>query len=599
MSEPVPIPRPEHPRPQFQRRDWLCLNGEWEFEIDRGDSGFERGLLERPLQQRILVPFCPESPLSGIGDEDFMEAVWYRRRFTIPAAWEGRRPILHFGAVDHDATVWVNRTEVGRHRGGWTPFACDLSQVARPGDEAEVVVRARDSRRGVQARGKQARSYEREGVLYTRTTGIWQTVWMEPVPTPALARPRLTPDLAAGRIRLEQRLERPAAGFTVRAVLGDAAGTVSSAEATTGLDFGVTLDLDIPSERRRTWSPADPHLYDVVIELLDPTGATTDTVNSYAGLRGVAIDGLRVLLNGEPLFQRLVLDQGYYPDGILTAPGDAALARDIELAMAAGFNGARLHQKVFEERFLYHADRLGYLVWGEFGDWGSDVSGPPGANQQHTVSFVAQWLEELERDYSHPCIVGWCGLNETWQALTEGITVLDDTERAMFLAARTADHTRPVIDASGWSHRVGEADIYDSHDYTQSAEELAAHHTGTGAGDVFVNRWDNDEVSIPYRGQPYFVSEFGGIWWSPEAENPEDAPGYGNRVRNIDEWHDRFDTLCTVLLGNPAMFGYCFTQLTDVYQEQNGIYHFDRSPKFDVDRVRAAQSRRAAVERQD
>ena len=315
----------------FQRADWLCLNGDWEFEMDRTDDGLDRGLLERPLEGRILVPFCPESRLSGIGDEDFTEAVWYRRRFTIPATWQGRRPILHFGAVDHDATVWVNGVEVGRHRGGWTPFLCDLSDVAEAGADAVVVVRARDHREAVQARGKQARTPGRETVFYTRTTGIWQTVWLEPVPTPALARPRLTPDLAAGRLRLEQRVEPSQAGFTVRATVRDASGMVVRAEADPGLDFGVTLDLDIPVARRRRWSPSDPHLYELLIELVDPDGVVIDTVNSYAGLRGVAIDGRRVLLNGEPVFQRLVLDQGYYPDGILTAPSDAALVRDIEL----------------------------------------------------------------------------------------------------------------------------------------------------------------------------------------------------------------------------------------------------------------------------
>jgi beta-galactosidase/beta-glucuronidase len=586
------IPRPEHPRPQFVRPDWVCLNGEWEFEIDAGDSGLERGLLERPLRDRILVPFCPESPLSGIGNEDFMEAVWYRRAVTIPAGWEGRRPVLHFGAVDHDATVWAGGVEVGRHRGGWTPFSADLSAVASAGETVTIVVRSRDSRHGVQARGKQARTLAREGVVYTRTTGIWQTVWLEAVPTTAMRRPRLTPDLAAGRFRLEQSLDNPRAGLTVRAVLIDAAGEVCAAQGTTGIDFSVTLDLDIPADRVRAWSPQDPHLYQLDLSLRDPDGVMLDAAASYAGMRGIAIDGRRVLLNGEPVFQRLVLDQGYYRDGILTAPDDSALVRDIEMSLAAGFNGARLHQKVFEERFLYHADRLGYLVWGEFGDWGSEVGGPHGDNQQPTPSYIAQWLEALERDYSHPCIIGWCGLNETGQALTDRITVLDDVTRAMLLAARAADRSRPVLDTSGWSHRVAEADIYDAHDYTQDPAEFAQNH---GGGAVYVNRWHYD-MSIPYGGQPYFLSEFGGIRWELDPGEGADSSMSGPAAASLEEFYDRFEKLCGTLLDNPGMFGYCYTQLTDVYQEQNGIYRFDRSAKYDVARLREIQTRIAAIE---
>jgi hypothetical protein len=285
----------------------------------------------------------------------------------------------------------------------------------------------------------------------------------------------------------------------------------------------------------------------------------------------------------------------------MTGPSDAALVRDIELAMAAGFNGARLHQKVFEERFLFHADRLGYLVWGEFGDWGAGGQGEPEHIQQPTASYVTQWLEVLERDHNHPAIVGWCPLNETFQALHDRITVLDDVTRAMFLATKLADPTRPVIDASGYSHRVAETDVYDSHQYEQDPERFAELMKGLGENSPFVNVHDERTISLPYAGQPYFVSEFGGIWWDPEAAaaagtDRSESWGYGDRVRDEEEFHARFAGLTGVLLGDPDMFGYCYTQLTDVMQERNGIYRFDRSEKLDVARVRAAQQRPAASE---
>lgn len=589
---PPECPRPEYPRPQFSREEWLCLNGTWEFEFDPGDSGRERDLLSRPLSATIVVPFCPESKLSGIGDLDFHPAVWYRRTVRIPAQWGDRRTLLHFGAVDHDATVWADGVEVGRHRGGFTPFTCDLGH--RSGD-VEIVVRARDAKDGPQARGKQSRRYGRYGCFYTRTTGIWQTVWCEPVPEVRLRRPRIAPDLANSAFRVTVPVSANRTGWAVRVKLADGEGTVAQVSARADLDLAPQLTVQVPTERARRWSPEDPHLYSLSLELIDGEGAVVDQARSYAGLRSVAIEGRAVRLNGRPVFQRLVLDQGYYPDGILTAPDDDSLRRDIELSMAAGFNGARLHQKVFEERFLYHADRAGYLVWGEFGDWGANLGGPPGDNQQPTASFVAQWLEALERDFSHPCIIGWCPLNETRQDLVDPITTLDDVTRAMFLATKAADLSRPVLDASGYSHRVAEADIYDSHNYGQDPAELAKAMSGLAEGDPWTNSSrEGSAISIPYRGQPYFCSEFGGIWWSPG--NDGDSWGYGERPGTEDEFLSRFEGLVAVLLDDPNMFGYCYTQLTDTYQEQNGIYRFDRTTKVPLGRIRAAQCRPAGIE---
>jgi hypothetical protein len=331
---------------------------------------------------------------------------------------------------------------------------------------------------------------------------------------------------------------------------------------------------------------------------MDASGALLDSATSYAGLRSVAIDGKAITINGEVIFQRLVLDQGYYPEGIMTAPSDAALQRDIELSMSAGFNGARLHQKVFEERFLYHADRMGYLVWGEFGDWGCGGYGPRRDHQKPGATYITQWLEVLARDYSHPSIVGWCPLNETWQSLNDEISVLDDVTRGLFLATKTMDTTRPVLDTSGYAHRVHETDVFDCHDYTQTPDLFREHHACVAEAQPFYNGAPNELWSIPYRGQPFFVSEFGGIWWNPHAQPGEDSWGYGERPQSIEEFYDRFEQLCSILLDDPAMFGYCYTQLTDIYQEQNGLYAFDRSVKFDMDRIRLVQQRVAAIEKQ-
>lgn len=601
-SDDTVIPRPEYPRPSLVRTDWLNLNGDWQFEIDAGDSGLERGLAERELAGRITVPFAPESELSGIGNTDFLEAVWYRRTVRIPDDWAGRGVRLHFAAVDHDATVWVNGREVARHRGGFTSFSADLTGVAEPGEDAVIVVRARDSRHQQQARGKQSGQYENYGCLYTRTTGIWQTVWLEPLPQVYAREVRVVPQLASASFDVTVVLPANRPGHTVRVTLTErydespAGGVLAEAEARADLDLAPRVTLTVPDGAIRTWSPADPHLYGLQVQVLDGDGAVVDDVRSYAGLRSVAIDGNRVLINGEPVFQRLVLDQGYWPESLMTAPSDQALVRDIELGIAAGFNGARLHQKVFEERYLYHADRLGYLVWGEFGDWGVGGSGPAGDNQQPTASMVTQWIEAVQRDLSHPSIVGWCPLNETWQNLTDRITQLDDVTRAMWLATKLADPTRPVLDASGYAHRVPETDVYDSHDYEQDPAKLAANQAGLADGKPFTNvSPDGGTMSSEYRGQPYFVSEFGGIWWAPGAE-VDDSWGYGQRPATEEEFYTRFEGLVGVLLANPDMFGYCYTQLTDVFQEQNGVYGFDRSSKLDVDRIRAIQQKPAASE---
>jgi beta-galactosidase/beta-glucuronidase len=627
------VPRPEYPRPQFVRANWLCLNGLWQFEIDSGDSGLARGLRERDLAQQIVVPFCPESSLSGIGNTDFMHCVWYRREVEIPADWNGRDILLHFQAVDYDSTVWVAHadrahdkdawTEVGRHRGGFSPFTCDLRGVVQPGQRIVICLRARDENRISQPRGKQSSQYASHDCFYTRTTGIWQSVWLEPVPRVHLKRPRLTPDVANSTIRLEQPLSNNRRGYRLRARLKNGTKVLCETMCRADLDLAPRLDLRISDPDVRLWSTNDPFLYDVEIELLDADGEIVDAARSYAGLRSVSIDGKAVKINGEVVFQRLVLDQGYYPDGVMTAPSDEALKRDILLSMEVGFNGARLHQKVFEERFIYHADKLGYLLWGEFADWGCSGHGPWHDHQQPGVTYTAQWLEVLERDYSHPSIIGWCALNETAQTMHDRITVLDDATRALFLAAKAMDTSRPVLDTSGYSHRVPESDIYDSHDYIYEAdfalglERFTQRHSGLPEDEAFSNPYNYDPAtgaaktqvswSVPYRGQPYFVSEIGGFKWNPNTETRsaeanlkerKTSWGYGSDPASVEEFYARFAAICDVMIDNPYLFGYCYTQLTDIFPEENGIFSFDRTAKFDIARLRDIQTRTAAIEKE-
>ena len=603
------IDRNEYPRPQFVRNEWVCLNGKWEFEIDQGDSGLERGLLKRKLKDHINIPFCPESKLSGICNKDYLNSVWYRRELTIPSDWKGKRILLHFQAVDYDATVWIDEVEVGRHRGGFSPFSIDITESIHPGESKQLVVRARDRDDLPQPRGKQTRSYEGEGALYGRTTGIWQTVWMEPVPLIHLKRPRITPDLASQSFLIEQGITNSRPGTILKIRISDSQGEIRTETVKSDINFTPLISIKIPDDRLKLWNPGDPNLYNLDINLLDENGEVIDSASSYSGMRNITISGKSIRINGETVFQRLVLDQGYYPEGLMTAPSDEALLNDIKLSMDAGFNGARLHQKVFEERFLYHADHLGYMVWGEFGDWGARGLSALPHHQKFSPSYITEWLEVLERDYSHPSIVGWCPLNETWQPITDFISELDDITRGMFLATKAMDQTRPVLDTSGYSHRIIDTDIYDSHDYEQNPKKFSENQKGLSDDKPYMNTWwdhlkyDKDawgrkimnEWSLGYKGQPYFVSEFGGIWWNSDQEHSQ-SWGYGERPKTIEEFYERFEKLCKVLLENKDMFGYCYTQLTDIDQEENGIYKYDRSLKFNVERLRKIQTVTAAIE---
>ncbi|MCS7060957.1 MAG: glycoside hydrolase family 2 TIM barrel-domain containing protein [Anaerolineae bacterium] len=573
------IPRPEHPRPQWARTDWQNLNGEWEFEIDHGLSGLERGMHQNRLfAGTITIPFCPESELSGIGNKDFMAGVWYRRAFTLPVDWKDKRILLHFGAVDYAATVWLNGQLVGRHRGGYASFTLEITPYVTTGPNTLTVFAADDTRSPLQPTGKQSDRYDSYSCFYTRTTGIWQTVWLEAVPTTYLRRPRYFTDIHSGSLTVHIGVDGLAEGLAVHTQASAEGAIVAETTAPISGNGQCTLTVTVPDAR--LWEPGRPFLYDLTFTLRRDE-QVIDRVQSYFGLREVRIAGKRVLINNRSVFQRLILDQGFYPDGIYTAPSDDALRRDIELSMAMGFNGARLHQKVFEERFLYWADRLGYLVWGEFPSWGLDAAHP-----QALEYFLPEWIEVLERDFNHPCIIGWCPFNETPTYQNPELL------RAVYRITKAFDPTRPVIDTSGYVHV--ETDIYDCHNYEQDPARFAqAHELFKMTGESV---WRNfPQHDAPYQGQPYFVSEYGGIWWNP-GQIDSKSWGYGDRPHNAEEFLARYKALTETLLFNPNMFGFCYTQLTDVEQEVNGLYTYDRRPKFEPAIIRHINTQKAAIE---
>lgn len=573
------IPRPEHPRPQFYRESWENLNGSWEFDFDFGDSKKAQGWAERTdYPHKILVPFCPESELSGIHYKDFMDAVWYRRCITLTKEQLQGRILLHFQAVDYHCEAFINGISAGTHDGGYTSFTFDITGLVHAGDNNLAVYASDHLRTGKQPGGKQCASFASEGCFYTRTTGIWQTVWLEFVPFTYIASMEAIPDPDNSCVHLklftdtlaDSLTPQPCRSIRAEAYLeGSPVGSVSAFVSTS-----CTL-LTLPLNQTRLWEPGAPVLYDLILTLTEDN-AVTDQVTSYFGLRTVALSDGAILLNGKPLFQRLVLDQGFYPDGIYTAPSDDALKHDIELSMSMGFNGARLHEKVFEERYLYWADRMGYLVWGEFPNWGLDIT-----EADALCTVLPQWLQEMKRDYNHPSIVGWCPFNETWDYY--GKRQDDRVLSCIYLATKAFDPTRPVIDTSGNFHVI--TDIFDVHDYEQDPEKFAALY-GKGC-----EPYDRLSDRQHYKGEPFFVSEYGGTWWNAKEaasirrqlkeENQElSGWGYGERPLTEKEAGLRIAALSRILLENPKMCAFCYTQLTDVEQEQNGLFTYDRKPKF-------------------
>lgn len=571
--------RSEHPNPQCRRAGWQNLNGRWEFAFDDGRSGRDRKLyLAVSLPETIEVPFCPQAKLSGIGRTDFLAAVWYRREFSVTEEALLGRVLLHFGAVDYHAYVYVNGQPVGEHIGGYTPFVFDITDACRAGENVLTVCAEDDERNPHIPRGKQAETYASALCDYTRTTGIWQTVWLEFVPTSHIVSFRLYPDAAAGTLRVTA--ETVGAGTLSVTALWDGCA-VGTAEKHTD---GGHVDAEIKLSERHLWEVGKGGLYDLVLTFGD------DRVESYFGLRDIRYADGKFFLNGRSVFQRLVLDQGFYPDGIYTAPSEDDLAADILLSQKVGFNGARLHEKVFEPLFLYHADRLGYLVWGEYPNWGVDHSDPASV-----YAVLPEWMTEVERDFNHPSLVGWCPFNETWDF--EGRRQDDRVLETVYRVTKAMDPTRPCIDTSGNYHVV--TDIYDVHDYEQDVDIFRKRYDrlpGEGVLEEtpYIYKCSGRDLRQSWDGRaPVFVSEYGGIRWATDGS----GWGYGDAPEDECAFKNRFRGLTEALLNNPKIFALCYTQLYDIEQEQNGLYTYSRKPKFtDMTFFRDVLTKTAAVE---
>ena len=566
------IPRPEYPRPDFQREKWLPLNGEWDFSFD-----------EPIFDQKILVPFACETKLSGIHDTSFHNAVWYRRSFSLPEPMHDRQILLHFGAVDYTCRLWVNDQFIREHTGGQCGFSADITDALNASGENVIVLEARDDPADLEMpRGKQYWKPESESIFYTRTTGIWQSVWLEAVSPMHLCSCRITPLFDERSVRFSYALSAAPQHVTLTAEItfrGKTAGAVSVTPTSARGAFDWQIDQSALSawnyQEDLVWTPEQPNLFDVTFRILEH-GREVDAVQSYFGMRKVSIQNGQFLLNNRPYYQKLVLDQGYWPESLLTAPSDEAFIRDIELTKAMGFNGVRKHQKVEDPRYLYHADRMGLLVWGEIG-------AAYLYSEQYADRIYREWLDVLRRDYNHPCIVVWTPLNESW-----GVQEIETDPRqqahseAMVAITKSMDTTRLVVDNDGWEHTNG--DLLTIHDYSPSGEMLRAHLGSMDA--ILALRPAQRALFVgrhAYAGQPILLSDFGGVKFVPGTE-AQHSWGYCE-ADSCAAFAGKLRELFDAVRACPLVDGYCYTQLTDVETEQNGLLTYDRTPKLPLETI--------------
>ncbi len=578
------LPKNEHPTPQFMRNDWMNLNGVWTYTINMrppyfaDKPSFNQEESSNGFDKTIVVPFSPESDLSTVAYKDMIFSIFYHRNLEIPTSFSGKKILLHFGAVFYHADIFIDGRLVDFHDGGSTPFTVDITGHVRAGEMHNLVVKATSNLQdGSIPSGKQSSFLHSYKCFYTRTTGIWQTVWMEGVDHHALRDVKMECNIDERNCIVTPYFHSVKKDMFFTCTVSDSGEVVARYEGRA--KEGVSVPIEIPN--MKLWSCEDPHLYSLQFTT-SIDGEVVDSVSSYMGMRNVQIHGNQVYLNHEKLYQRLVLDQGYYPQSQWTSPDDDSLKRDILLGKKAGFNGARLHQKVFEPRYLYWADTLGYLCWGESPSWGLEYNDEslPARN------FLSEWAEIVQRDRNHPSIIIWTPLNETFR-FTDG-HAHRRLHRDAYNLCKMLDPSRPVNDSSGYVHFV--TDIWTVHTYEQDpvkfAEKLALKE-----GKPFRNFPDFESE---YSGQPYIVDEYGGIKWDPETQHEDTlllgqnlvSWGYGESPKSLEEFYHRLEALTDALLSLEHVSGYCYTQLTDVEQEKNGIYLYDREEKFDMERIR-------------
>ena len=573
-----------YPRPQLRRASWVSLNGLWEFAVDRHAAW--RHPREVSWDARIQVPFSPETAQSGIGDTSFLRACWYSTPLVLPTIAEGDRILLHFGAVDYAATVWIDGRCLGGHEGGYTPFTFDITGCSDQ-SPVELVVRAEDDPQDLaKPRGKQDWQVAPHSIWYPRTTGIWQSVWMEVVPRIAIGNLRWTANIERWEVGLECRLsgpERDGLRLHTRLTVGDhliADDTYSVINGEVHRRIALS-DPGIDDYRNELlWYPESPTLIHASVELWADRGQLVDTVASYTALRSVGTQRDRFVLNNRPYRQRLVLDQGYWPESGMTAPDDEALRRDVELAKAMGFNGVRKHQKLEDPRYLYWADVLGLLVWAEM----------PSAyrfTQQSVQRVTREWTAAIARDASHPCVVAWVPVNESW-----GVPNLPDNPaerhyvRALYHLTHTLDPTRPVIGNDGWESVA--TDIIGIHDYDPDPERLARrYHADEGLPRLFSRERPGGRLLVlegeRHSELPIVLSECGGIALSTQPG----AWGY-TRATTAEELGELYRRLMSALDSIGLVSGFCYTQFADTYQETNGLLDAYRRSKIPLEQIAAA-----------
>ncbi len=568
----------DYPRPQLYRENWTDLNGKWRFLFDDEDRGEREGWYERAFEEyrEITVPFTYETQASGIGESALHPVVWYQRDI----AWEAscRRTVLHFEGVDYQAKVWINGRCAGGHTGGYARFSLDVTAYLVPGRNI-VTVRAQDSRSCVQPRGKQRWKAENFGCWYVQSTGIWKMVWMEEMPERFIRDIKLTPDIDRAVASFQLTLnEKPSEALDLDCRILYQGRCVSQQRIRVETQFLAFEQAVCNGEEPwqvEFWSPAHPALYDVELTLFD--GERQDQVGSYFGMRKISIEDGRVLLNNHPFYQRLVLDQGYWKESGLTPPSEDALKRDIDLILQAGYNGLRKHEKVEDERFLYWCDVKGLVVWCE-------MPSQYAFRDEAMEAYTGQWMEIVRQNYNHPCIVTWTAFNESWGI--ERVYTDPDQQRftvAIYHLTKAFDGMRPVIVNDGWEHTV--SDILTLHDYEEDGEAFRARYGDMEA--IVENRVPFNKnryafaKGFSYRGQPILLSEYGGI-----AFSAQEGWGYGRQVESEEAFLERFGRILQAIKGTPRLVGFCYTQVTDVQQEVNGLYTMEREPKVNIDEIR-------------
>lgn len=584
-----------YPRPQLVRRHWQDLCGEWDFEHDDANHGLRSGWSSGAVDftRSITVPFPPESARSGIADTGFHPVVWYKRVISQgDLAASGRtssddRVLLHFGAVDYRASVWLDGQLLGAHEGGQTPFSFDITELVRSDADMVLVVRAEDDPHDVsQPRGKQDWLEDPHVIWYHRTTGIWQPVWLEAVPATHVRSLAWQSDVPAGSVSVELELSKELdeeVSIRVELAYGsDHLGTyqVFTKRARVTLQCVIAHQSNGQAYESLLWSPEHPRLIDATVTVLGSGGDVLEEVGSYLGLRSVGTTGGRFLLNDRPYYVRSVLEQGYWPDSLLAAPDAEALRNEVQLIKDLGFNAARLHEKVEDPRFLYWADRLGLLVWGEMGS--------PFEFSTASVQRVArEWMDVVERDRSHPCIVTWVPINESWgvQQVSHNRSQLHFVQ-AMYHLTKALDSTRSVVSNDGWEH--ADSDLLTIHDYTTTHDGLLANYQSGEAVNALIDGVGPAgrrllALSTGRRDQPVMVSEFGGISYAPNS--PISTWGYST-ADSAESFSEQLNDLFSALHVSPVLAGFCYTQLTDTLQEANGLTDENRKPKLPIEEIR-------------